>query len=76
MGNLRTKLERRLSDLLDLSSSEIARVAEEVLDIFGQTADDFIAMRHAELMMCFTGRPKPVFPRHGPEPLPQRSGQR
>ena len=49
MSILRYRLEQRLSGVAGVPSQSVERVAGEVLDLFGQTLDDFITARHSEL---------------------------
>ncbi len=49
MLDLRAQIEYRLRDVAGLSPSEVSRVAGELLDLFGQTVDQFIEGRHIEL---------------------------
>ncbi|MBN1945855.1 MAG: hypothetical protein JW797_09270 [Bradymonadales bacterium] len=49
MSVLRYRLEQRLSLVTGLPAESVGRVACEVLDIFGLTLDEFIAVRQDEL---------------------------
>ncbi len=48
-GDLRAKLENRLTGLAGLSPHDASRVAAEVMDLFSPSVDEFIVTRHAEL---------------------------
>lgn len=49
MLDLQAQIEHRLRDVAGLSPMEVSRIAGELLDLFGQTVDEFIEGRHIEL---------------------------
>jgi hypothetical protein len=48
-SGMRERIELRLRQVVGLSERDARRVADEVLDLFEASIDEFVARRHAEL---------------------------